>query len=260
MIDLQVLGGLNLAAPDRQPELRAILAQPKRLALLVYLALAGPGRFRRRDALVGLFWPELDTDHARGALRQALRFLRAELGAEVLVTRGEEEVAVRGEVLRCDAVAFERACEDRAWGPALALYRGDLLAGVFVSDCSVEFEHWLEGERVRLRRRAADAAWSAVGELERTGDLVAAAPLARRAVELDPYDEASVRRLMRLLDRRGDRAGALSTYETFRSQLASRFEAMPSPETEALLVRIRARDVQIWESPLGGWPPPGAGG
>ena len=259
MIQLQVLGGLDLAAPDR-PAPRAILAQPKRLALLVYLALAGHGRFRRRDALVGLFWPEFDSDHARGALRQALRFLRAELGPEVLVTRGEEEVGVRGEVLHCDAVAFERACEDRAWGAALDLYRGDLLAGVFVSDCSAEFEYWLEADRVRLRRRAADAAWSAVGELERTGDLVVAAPLARRAVELDPYDEASVRRLMRLLDRRGDRAGALTAYEAFRAKLASRFEAVPSPETEALLARIRSRDVQIWESPLGGWPPPGPGG
>jgi DNA-binding SARP family transcriptional activator len=260
MIHLQILGGLDLAALDRQPEPRAILAQPKRLALLVYLALAGPGRFRRRDALVGLFWPELDSEHARGALRQALRFLRAELGSDVLITRGEEEVAVRGEALRCDAVAFERACEDGAWGAALDLYRGDLLAGVFISDCSAELEHWLERERVKLRRRAANAAWSAVGELERVGDLVAAAPLARRAVELDPLDEASVRRLMRLLDRRGDRAGALSAYETFRAQLASQFEAVPSPETEALLARIRARDVQIWESPLGGWPPPGAGG
>jgi DNA-binding SARP family transcriptional activator len=260
MIHLRVLGGLDLAAPGRQPEPRALLAQPKRLALLVHLALAGPGRFRRRDTLVGLFWPDLDSDHARGALRQALRFLRAELGPGVLVTRGEEEVAVRDDALLADAVAFERACEERAWGAALDLYRGDLLAGVFISDCSAELEHWLEAERARLRQRAADAAWSAVGDLERTGDLAAAAPLARRAVELSPFDEAAVRRLMRLLDRRGDRAGALSAYEAFRAQLASRFEAVPSPETEALLARIRSRDVQIWESPLGGWPPSGPGG
>ena len=81
---------------------------------------------------------------------------------------------------------------------------------------------------------------------------------ARRAVELAPDDEASVRRLIRILDRKGDRAGALSAYEGFRLRLAAEYDAVPSPETEALLAAIRTRDVQIWESPLGGWPPPGS--
>ena len=86
---------------------------------------------------------------------------------------------------------------------------------------------------------------------------MAAAPLARRAVELSPDDEAAVRRLMRILDRKGDRAGALSAYEVFRLRLAAEFGAVPSPETEALLEAIRSREVQIWQSPLSGWPPPG---
>jgi DNA-binding SARP family transcriptional activator len=74
-------------------------------------------------------------------------------------------------------------------------------------------------------------------------------------VELAPDDEAAVRRLMRILDRKGDRAGALRAYEAFREHLAVAFQAVPSPETEALLANIRARDVRIWESPLSGWPP-----
>jgi DNA-binding SARP family transcriptional activator len=76
-------------------------------------------------------------------------------------------------------------------------------------------------------------------------------------VELSPDDEAAVRRLMRILDRRGDRAGALSVYEAFRLRLAAEYGAVPSPETEGLLGSIRSREVQIWESPLSGWPPPG---
>jgi hypothetical protein len=35
----------------------------------------------------------------------------------------------------------------------MALYRGDLLDGFFMSDAP-EFEHWLDGERERLRQRA----------------------------------------------------------------------------------------------------------
>jgi DNA-binding SARP family transcriptional activator len=255
MIQLRLLGGLDLAEPHGRGELRSVLVQPKRLALLVYLALAGDRRFRRRDTVVALFWPELDAEHARGSLRQALRFLRGELGAEVLTSRGEEDVGVNRQVVECDAAAFDQACETGDWAAALALYRGDLLTGVHIADISPEFAHWLDGERGRLRRRAAAAAWSAVGEAERTGDLVAAAPLARLGVGLAPDDEASVRRLMRILDRKGDRAGALRAYESFREHLAVAYQAVPSPETEALLANIRARDVRIWESPLSGWPP-----
>ena len=257
MIQLRTLGGLDLSDPDGRGTLHAVLVQPKRLALLVYLALADPRSFRRRDTLVTLFWPELDGNHARGSLRQALRFLRGELGANVLVSRGEEEIAVSRDALRCDAAEFDLACEGGDWSRAAELYRGDLLDGVFISDISPAFEHWRENERGRLRRRAAAALWSLVGAAERAGDLLAAAPLARRAVELSLDDEAAVRRLMRILDRRGDRAGALSAYEAFRLRLAAEYDAVPSPETESLLEAIRSREVQIWESPLGGWPPPG---
>jgi DNA-binding SARP family transcriptional activator len=68
-----------------------------------------------------------------------------------------------------------------------------------------------------------------------------------------------VRRLMRILDRRGDRAGALSVYDAFRRRLVGEYGAVPSPETEALLAAIRSREVRIWESPLRGWPPTGQG-
>jgi DNA-binding SARP family transcriptional activator len=257
MIQLRTLGGLDLSDPDGRGNLHTVLVQPKRLALLVYLALADSQSFRRRDTLVTLFWPELDGSHARGSLRQALRFLRAELGPDVLISRGEEEIAVNHDALRCDAAEFDLACKGGDWDRAVELYRGDLLDGVFISDISPAFEHWLENERGHLRRRAAAAVWSLVGAAERVGDLVTAAPLARRAVELSPDDEAAVRRLMRILDRKGDRAGALSAYEAFRLRLAAEYDAVPSPETESLLEAIRSREVQIWESPLSGWPPPG---
>ena len=71
MIQLRVLGGTDLRSSDGQ-ELRAVLAQPKRPALLVYLALASPRGPHRRDCLIALFWPKQDTDHARNALSQAM--------------------------------------------------------------------------------------------------------------------------------------------------------------------------------------------
>ena len=97
-----------------------MLAQPKRLALLVYLAVARGG-FRRRDKLLGLFWPELDEVHSRDALSQALRFLRKGCGAGVITARGNDEVGVDRARLLCDAVQFSEAAEQGRNAEALAI-------------------------------------------------------------------------------------------------------------------------------------------
>src|SRR5436309_14321689 len=89
VIELRLFGGLDLRRSDGR-ELESILTQPKRVALLAFLAAATPHRLHRRDTLLGLFWPELDQDHARAALRQALHGLRQSLGADVLTSRGDE--------------------------------------------------------------------------------------------------------------------------------------------------------------------------
>src|SRR5256886_16106378 len=59
VIELRLFGGLDLRRSDGR-ELDSILTQPKRVALLAFLATATPYRLHRRDTLLGLFWPELD--------------------------------------------------------------------------------------------------------------------------------------------------------------------------------------------------------
>src|SRR5260370_7014272 len=86
MIKLGMLGTLSLSDADGR-EVRSVLRQPRRLALLAYLAAATPRGFHRRDSLLALFWPELDQEHARAALRQALHVVRDGLGADVILTR-----------------------------------------------------------------------------------------------------------------------------------------------------------------------------
>ena len=238
MIELRTLGALDLKAADGHP-VHSILAQPKRLALLAYLAVHAAGA--RRDSVVALFWPELDTAHARGALRQSLRFLRRELGDGILNGHGDEEVGFEPATLWFDALAFQQACDAGEPARALQLYRGDFLAGFFVNDGSAELERWIEGERLRLRRLAARAAAEVAQRAERDGDLAAATSAARQAVAFDLDDEPALARLIELLDRSGDRAGALNAFETFRRGLLRQYDATPSPETDARIQAIRAR-------------------
>ncbi len=240
MIRFHTLGVLDLK--DHQGcEIRSVLQQPKRLGLLAYLVVASPRRFHRRDSLLALFWPDLDQDHARAALRRALYFLRTELGAEVIAGRGDDEVGVNEDTLWCDAPALDRAVEEGAPERALSLYRGPLLDGLYVSGAAPEYQEWLDRERGRLRSRAAVAAKMLSGQAASEGRLHDAAGWARRMLELAPDDEATLRRLVDLLDQSGDRAGALQAYEDFARRLTQEYELQPSGETRAAVDAIRAR-------------------
>ena len=215
--------------------------QQKRLALLVFLARGGRGQYLRRDVLVSLFWPESDEPHGRGVLRQALTAFRKQLGPAVLVTRGEEEVGLSPDGLSCDATAFEAAYKAGEYEAACALYQGHFLEGFHASGVSAEFEQWVDVERDQLRRLGGDACWRMALELEKAGRSAAAVGRARRAVDLNPDDEKGVARLIAMLDRQGDRSGALNVYATLERRLAEGYSAQPAPETRALMKALRQR-------------------
>ena len=102
MIQLRTLGGLELTS-SAGTSLEIVLKQPKRTALLCYLALASRMGFCRRDTVLAMFWPDHDPDQARHALRQSLYFLRRSLGPGVLVSRGDDALGIAGGIC-CDGV------------------------------------------------------------------------------------------------------------------------------------------------------------
>lgn len=236
MIELRTLGALELRGADGR-EVRRVLQQPKRLALLAYLAVATPRRFHRRDTLLAVFWPELDTEHARAALRRALYFLRRAIGENVIVGRGDEEIGLAMDALSCDTLLFEQSIAVGALAAALELYRGNLLEGFYVGSAP-EFERWLERERARLLALALGAGWTLAEQLAPTAP-AEAAQRAHWVAALAPYDEATHRRLVALLRDVGDRPGALRAHEEFSRRLRADYAMEPTAETYALVAAIR---------------------
>lgn len=237
-IRLHALGAVELTG-GQEPDAGAILQQPRRLALLVYLALAEPRGFHRRDRLLSLFWPEHDSSRGRHALSQAVYVLRRTLGKESIISRGYEEIALAPGALWCDVHAFEEAVGAGRASDALAFYRGDLLSAFFTSGAP-GFEEWVETERPRLRRRATQAAWDLAEQREREGDSPAAAALAHQAVALSSDEEDSVRQLISLLDRGGDRGAALRAFDDFARRLSEEYGIAPSQQTVELIERVRS--------------------
>lgn len=237
MVDLRVLGALQLSASDGR-DVESLVHQAKRAALLAYLAIAVPRGLHRRDKLLALFWPELDAPRARAALSQAVYVLRATLGEAAILPHGDGAVGLSADVVWCDAVAFEAALDAGRPEEALALYRGDLLDGFFISGAP-EFERWLDGERERLRQRASAGAWTLAEAKAAEGDAFEAVRWAKEAAGLFPADEAGAQRLMTFLHGLGDRAAAIRVYDAFAERLRREYELEPSAETQALAATIR---------------------
>ncbi len=237
MVELQALGPLELRRTDGDGA--TVLTRPKGLALLSYLVLARPRGYHRRDTLLALLWPELDQTRGRKALSQALFILRRNLPDGVVLTRGTEEVGLATGQIWCDALVFEDQVVEGRWAEALALYRGELMAGFHVAG-SPDFGRWLELERDRLRNLAGRAAWSHANELIQQRELVEAERTARQALELVPTDESPVRAFILSLATAGDRAAALSFYERYRTALDDVLGVEPASETESVADRVRA--------------------
>jgi DNA-binding SARP family transcriptional activator/TolB-like protein/Flp pilus assembly protein TadD len=239
LIELRTLGRLDLRLRGGA-SIQSVLAQPKRTALLLYLALARPRGLHQRERLLGLFWGEMEEERARKALRQSLYFLRGSLGEKALEAVADSVVGVSRERVWCDAVELDRALEEGRAEDALGLYGGELLPGFYIDDAP-EFERWLEAEREWLRSRAAEAAWQLAEKCEVAGEAGAAVEWARKAAAFSPADETVARRLMALLERVGDRAAAVRAYEAYAGRLEQEYGLEPSAETQGLVEAIRHR-------------------
>jgi TolB-like protein/DNA-binding SARP family transcriptional activator/Flp pilus assembly protein TadD len=263
-ISLRLLGPVELADSEGRP-LRSVLSQQKRLALLAYLAHAPDRSFHARERLLALLWPEFDEARGRAALSQALYYLRRELGEGALPGRGPEEIGVDPDVVWCDVAAFRRAVSAARAQEAVDLYRGGFLEGQHLTQ-SAAWEDWVAAQRVDLRTQAAEASWKVAQDHEAAGRMPMALRHARRAVDLSFPDEAAFRRLLTLLARAGDRAGAIHEYEAFADRLGREYDLGVCPETKATVEGIRRTVEPSGKGPRGPATPdvvrpvPGAGG
>ncbi len=230
---LTVLGGFELSAPTAASP---TLATRKNQALLVHLAIAA-GQPRLRGQLAALLWGRSAEEQARASLRQALSGLRKVLEKPdhpVLHTEGEA-VWLDPMALAVDALRFEALLEQatpEALEQAVALYRGDFLAGFVLNEEA--FEDWLMSERERLRERQIQALIRLSEQYLGADAPDRAVRVAQRLLSLDPLQEAGHRALMQGYWQLGRRSDALQQYEHYARLLQTELGVPPEPATLAL--------------------------
>lgn len=225
-LTLRTLGGASLVSPDG----RQLLGQGKPLALLAYLA-SSPRRAAGREHLIDLLWADVDPDKARHALRQTIWYLRQLLGQSIVTTQGDTLTLAAGVLV--DRDAFLAAIESGDLSAATTIYRGTFLDG-FAAPGGVEFEHWADLERERLRQTFLRAAESVIRGWLNEGHAREALELARRAHLAAPEQERAWRLLFETMVQSGDRLALTLEADRFLAEL-EQTGRQPEPATRALL-------------------------
>jgi DNA-binding SARP family transcriptional activator len=240
---LRTLGEVTLLDELGRP-VEAVQSQPKRFALLIYLATHVGRACHSREAVLSVLWPEADDSHGRNALRQSLHFLRRHLGDDWIISRGDGGLSVNVLALSSDVRDFEACVDGGEDARALEHYGGPFLMD-FPWPGEPEFEGWMEDQRRWLQEIAARCAWNAAVTAEDGGDLVASAGWWRRASVISPYDEAVAQRLVGALVALGNRGRAVQAFRRFQQALERDLSLQPSGQT----LEIVRRALEDTESP-----------
>jgi DNA-binding SARP family transcriptional activator len=234
MFQLKCFGGLRL---DHDSGLLSGAALRQRsLALLAFVA-SRREQGMSRDKVLGYFWPETDTNHARNNLKQTLFIMRRSLGDEVLTSSGSF-LRINTTLLAVDSWEFEGALDRGSLMGAVAYYQGPFLDGLYISSLP-EFGRWVESERERLARRYQETLENLAARSANIGDTHGAVMWWRRVVEHDPLSSRTALGMMQALIADGDRIGALEYADVHEGLLRAELGVDPDTGERTFVKQLR---------------------
>lgn len=223
---------LHGAGADHTP------AKRKAAAILAYLILGGLSR-ETRGRLAALLWCESDEEHARSSLRQCIRELRRIEAATGVPFLSADKLAVGllPGTFRSDIGDLDRALDEAEYEAAnrmLANAKEGLCADLY--GCDPVFDNWL---------RTQSTAWSdrVVGKLAARLDTAQARDrrtIAACILQLDPFFEAAVVEMLRLLYAEGGYARAQAYFERYAEELRQELDLGPPPQITRELASLKA--------------------
>jgi len=201
------------------------------IALIAYLVLHR-GQMLHRDVVAFALWPDHDERDARANLRRHVHLINKSFvagGSDAPLAGEHRTIGWNSDAgVWVDLIAFEQLAESPETArEAVELYAGDFLLR--------QDDEWANDARDRLRARALTLLGELADRARDEGDYAAAMDYSRRLLQLDPWREDAVRRLIVARQLSGDRAGAAQEYRNFAKALLDEMGAEPMPETRALL-------------------------
>ena len=210
-----------------------------------------PDRPHRRERLIDLFWPDMDSERGRRAMNSAVWRLRKLLASSPECTKdnnlrtvGPETILEKSAWLDVDtwallqiaqttlsSVAELEPCRIKDILSVLYRYEGPFLDG--------EEADWVLEERERLHSVFVQTALIVVRHLGQEGRHHEAIQLARHALRFDPYREELVRYLLIVLALDERRNDAIRYYDHWIGLIRKELGISPLPATRATIEEIR---------------------
>lgn len=255
IVRIRLLGNIQILIGNQDCTSR--IKYRKGLALIALLAVEC-NVMHQRDRIADLLWPELPLTAARSNLRQVLSNLGRILepgiceGLPILrVTAGTVGLFV-GNQVHLDVAKVQATCDSLRQKsdishanfpdtetalPSPHMVSQEFLAGFDLVDCE-GFMEWLGHQRHYFSDCLISIYEDISDRAESVGDMDTALTFVRKAVQIDPLQEANQLRLIRLLAAVGRQERALRELNMFVKRLRDELDVEPSPETKALRDQI----------------------
>lgn len=240
LLQLLALGPARVSYGER-PGLDADLGSRKPKEMLFYL-LSHPSVSKEQIGLA--LWPQISENQLRSRFHETMHRLRRVLGKRDWIVVEHEHYFFNRQLTywfdveefqaRLKSMGTERTNPDWLMAnlpPALALYRGDFLMDMPISDWMVPFREELQQTYFEALRLLGQAYFS-------QGRYAEASDVYRRILNRDKYQEEAHRRLMVCLTRLGQRSAAVLHYRRLVQMLRDDLKFQPDAETSALYERL----------------------
>ena len=214
VIRIELLGGLVL----RTDAITISRFRTRKTALLLAILAGHRNRIFPRDELSDLLWPEDTLESGRNGLRIALSSLRKLLEPPgtpfgAILDANRNSVTLNATAFSTDVEEFQRATHSESrQEEAFRLYGGEYLPGFD--------DEWILAERQRLEElylavllRLAEGALAA-------GDARGSVEMAKRAIQVDPYEEQSYRIAVAAYEKAGRNDSARQMEEAMNARFS----------------------------------------
>ena len=214
---------------------RRIALPSKAFVLALLLLTSGRGLELARSQLASALWPDAPNPSAN--LRQLLRRVATDQREAGIGLFAFDRVNVRlnvGDVL-VDLIELRREIENLDWAncrAVLEMYRDGLLSEATPPEGDLSAR--IEGQRSRIRDQVVASFGRLLEQPDARVNPRTVQAVASRLLEIDPYQEAAYRSLMRSFANDGHAALVTATFEKCRDLLERDLRAQPSPVTISL--------------------------
>jgi len=222
----------------------------KAIALICLLVLKDNG-YLSREKIVGYLWPDSNIEAARYNLRYNLWLIKKNIGAD---EHGNSFLKVDNEFFcinkdykfTCDIteiMRFKPGKNDTIEGilRLKRLFRGDLLEGFYFKKCE-EFNDIIIFERISFEQHKVKILKRLAELYESAGNYESCIDIINEILEIEPYDEEMVLKLMDIYTRYGKRIAAITYYNNYSNGLAGSLGISPSDKLKNKYNEIRALD------------------